>query len=171
VLGKVSFEAEGRKVHVPSHASCRALPGVGPGTPVWDDASDEYRADVEFIDGRGDASGRTRAAKPGANSTSPLDAATATALEHVLEKSRTKDSLTLWHLLDDPRAQLRGKVFDRLAELVPPPDLLKRETFERAPRKDRGKDLGQDLRTARSHEDLVGDELLEKWESAVRAEW
>jgi hypothetical protein len=163
VLGKVSFEAEGRKVHVPSHASCRALPGVGPGTPVWDDAGDAYRADVETLDGSGDASGRAR----GATTSAPLDPATAAALEHVLEKSRTKDSLTLWHLLDDPRAQLRVKVFDRLAELVPPPDLLKRETFERAPRKDRGKDDG----TTRDAGDPIGDELLEKWESAVRSEW
>jgi hypothetical protein len=167
VLGKVSFEAEGRKVHVPSHASCRALPGIGPGTPVWDDASDAYRADVATLDGSGDASGRTRGAKPGESSSAPLDAATAAALEHVIEKSRTKDSLTLWHLLDDPRAQVRVKVFDRLAELVPPPDLLKRETFERAPRRDRGKDYG----TTRISDDPVGDELLEKWEEAVRAEW
>jgi hypothetical protein len=164
VLGKVSFEADGPKVHVPSHASCRALPGVGPGTPVWDDAEAAYRADVEVID----ASGRTKdAAKLGASTSAPLDATTSAALARVLEQSRVKDSLTLWHLLDDPRAELRGKVFDRLAALVPPPEDLKRATFERAPRKDCGRDFG----TSRNSDDPVGDELLEKWEEAVRAEW
>ena len=164
VLGRVSFEADGRKVHVPSRASCRALPGVGPGTPVWDDADASYRADVEAID----AGGRAKAtAKPGANSTAPLDGATTAALARVLEKSRVKDSLTLWHLLDDPRAALRARVFDRLAALVPPPGDLKRAAFEHAPRKDRGKDMG----TTRVSDDPVGDELLEKWEWSVRAEW
>jgi len=164
VLGKVSFEADGRKVHVPSRASCRALPGVGPGTPVWDDADASYHADVEAID----TSGRTKgAAKPGASTPAPLDVTTSATLARVLEQSRVKDSLTLWHLLDDPRADLRAQVFDRLATLVPPPDDLRRATFERAPRKDRGKDYG----TTRTSDDPVGDELLEKWEEAVRAEW
>jgi hypothetical protein len=116
VLGKVSFESEGRKVHVPSGASCRAVPGRGPGTPVWDDASAEYKAAVEKVDG--------------AKSVAPGDA----ALALVLTQARARDSLTLWNLLDHPDADVRAKTFDRLAELVPPPAGLARTAVAQPPR-------------------------------------
>ncbi|MSR47227.1 MAG: hypothetical protein EXS13_09205 [Planctomycetes bacterium] len=50
VSGKVSFESDGRKVHVPSGAGCRAWPGFGPGTPTWSDSPEEIRAAVERHD-------------------------------------------------------------------------------------------------------------------------
>lgn len=149
VLGKVSFESEGRKVHVPAGASCRAVPGRGPGTPVWDDASQEYHAAVETIDGAKSVA----AANPSSNGAAPNDAAG--ALKLVLAQSRARDALTLWNLLDHPDADVRTKTFDRLAELVPPPAGLAR-TAALAPPNARGADD-----TARFTE----------WEAKVREEW
>jgi len=99
VSGKVSFEAGGREVFVPTGASALALPGRGPGTPVWDDAPPAFRAAVEALD-RGDAELR---------------------LAPVLATEREADSLTLWHLLAHGERSVRERVGARLAALAPPP--------------------------------------------------
>lgn len=49
------------------------------------------------------------------------DVRRAGALETVLSGARQKDALTLWHLLSRGTAGERGRVYDRLASLVPPP--------------------------------------------------
>jgi ferric-dicitrate binding protein FerR (iron transport regulator) len=125
VLGKVSFESEGRKVRVPAGASCRAVPGRGPGTPVWDDAGAEYHDAVERIDG----------AKSVATAAVPL--------KLVLTQSRARDSLTLWNLLDHPDPDVRGQTFDRLAELVPPPAGLARSAALAPPKSRNADDAGR----------------------------
>jgi len=115
-LGQVSFETPQRHVLVPEGASTRAWPGRGPGTPVWDDATPEFRAAVERLDELADGGA------PGAETTAPE------ALAVVLATERPQDSLTLWHLLDDDgEASLRAGVFDRLAALGPPPEGVTRE--------------------------------------------
>jgi hypothetical protein len=43
------------------------------------------------------------------------------ALSEVLSEARPEDSLTLWHLLSRTEGPDRSSVFDRLAQLVPPP--------------------------------------------------
>jgi hypothetical protein len=115
-LGQVSFETEGRKVLVPFGASTRAWPGVGPGTPVWDDASAEFVAAVARYD---ELTLRER----GAPDRAQLDA----ALAAVLATERPQDSLTLWHLLAHARADAAAPVYERLAALLPPPAGVTRE--------------------------------------------
>ena len=79
-------------------------PGLGPGTPHYDDVSPEFRAAIETIDLKvGPASDRSE------------------ALHRALALARPKDAVTLWHLLSRVDAADRDRVFDRLAEFVPPP--------------------------------------------------
>jgi len=118
-LGQVSFETPQRKVLVPEGASVRAWPGRGPGTPVWDDAPEAFRAAVEHLDGLAPG-------VPGGDGTGPDE--TVAALAVVLATPRPRDSLSLWHLLDDALgAALRAQVYDRLAVLAPPPEGVTRE--------------------------------------------
>ena len=150
-FGRVSFESEGRKVRVPAGASCRAVPGRGPGTPVWDDASAEYKAAVETVDEAKSVGATGGGATP--SGAAPSDAAR--ALELVIAQSRARDSLTLWNLLDHPDADVRGKTFDRLAELVPPPAGLARAAVTKSSR-------------------VRGDDEAERfaeWEEKIREEW
>ena len=49
------------------------------------------------------------------------------ALEIVLREAAVRDSLTLWHLLVRTSGEARGRVFDRLAVLMPPPSGVTRE--------------------------------------------
>ena len=98
--------AGGRESLVPAGAMCRAVPGKGPGTPFADDASKEFREALDKFDFErgGDA-----------------------ALDAVLGHARAKDSLTLWHLLERAEGAARGRIYERLATLVPPPAGVTRE--------------------------------------------
>jgi hypothetical protein len=98
--GWVELGREGREALVPAGAHCQTRPGIGPGSPVWDDAPpalEEALARYEFASGG-----------------SP-------ALARVLELARPLDGLTLWHLLLRARGEDFQRVYARLAELVPPP--------------------------------------------------
>ncbi|TAH37057.1 MAG: hypothetical protein EYC70_08740 [Planctomycetota bacterium] len=113
ISGRVSFEAAAREALVPAHASVRAYPDTGPGTPTWDDAPETWREAVAYLD-------RPSAAKdPGAGMEE--------ALEVVLATEREQDSLTLWHLLRHPSPGVRERVYERLAALAPPPPEVSRE--------------------------------------------
>lgn len=115
-VGQVSFETPQRKVLVPAGAGARAWPGRGPGTPVWDDATPAFREAVEWLDERAAAE-----APAGALDVSP-------SLTTVLATDRGEDSLSLWHLIDSGcDAEVRGRVYDRLAALEPPPAGVTRE--------------------------------------------
>jgi len=104
--GWASLEWGGRESLVPAGALCRTRPRVGPGTPFFDDAAIELQnalAAFDFADGG------------------------ATALGIVLAQSRVRDTLTLWHLLSRVDAKERGLVYDRIAELTPPPPGVSRD--------------------------------------------
>lgn len=105
VSGQVAFEAEQRRVTVPSGASTVARPGRGPQTPAWDDAPETWRDAVERLDAQ-----LAAGATPG-------------ALDEVLATGREQDGLTLWHLLawEAVPEPARARVHDRLAQLAPPP--------------------------------------------------
>lgn len=98
--GWVALDLKGRESIVPAGAVCLTRPGIGPGTPFFEDASAALRAALFDFDFR--APNRER-------------------LATILSESRTQDGLTLWHLL--PRVHLsdRAAVYDRLAVLSPPP--------------------------------------------------
>ena len=49
------------------------------------------------------------------------------ALDAVLESARPRDALTLWHLLSRIEGADRGRVYDRMSVLVPPPTGVTRE--------------------------------------------
>ena len=102
--GWVGFEREGRDTYVPEGAVCVTRADKGPGTPRYEDAPSGYGEALMLLDfGRADDPGR------------------AAALDLVLSTARRRDGLSLWHLLTHGSPDERGRVYDRLAELVPPP--------------------------------------------------
>ena len=104
--GWASLEWSGRESLVPAGARCQIRSGVGPGTPSFEDASPELRralADFDFAGG---------------------GSASVTA---VLSESRVRDTLTLWHLLSRVEPADRGRVYDRIVELVPLPETISRQ--------------------------------------------
>ena len=104
--GWVSFELAGRESLVPEGASCVTRPGIGPGTPYYDDASERLREALARFDFAG---GGTE------------------ALDMVVAEARRRDALTLWHLLVRTTGDDRGRVYDRLAGLVEVPEGVTRE--------------------------------------------
>ena len=73
-----AFDDHGRESFVPAGAACRTRPGLGPGTPWYEDAQTPFTEALERLDAR------------------PDDRA---ALSTVLAEARPRDALTLWHLL------------------------------------------------------------------------
>jgi hypothetical protein len=103
--GWVALEAPGRASLVPAGAMCRTKPGVGPGTPFFEDATEALRgalSALDFEEGIGQSA--------------------AEALRVVLKEARARDSLTLWHLLFRVAERERRDVYARLRSLAPPPE-------------------------------------------------
>ena len=107
--GWVGFESRGLQSLVPAGAACPTRRGIGPGTPYYETAPEALSRALAVLD-----FGRDPAEK---------DA----ALSAVLAAARERDALSLWHLLARVDGDARGRVFDRLAELVPPPAEVTRE--------------------------------------------
>jgi len=104
LAGWVGFEWRGRESFIPAGASCVTRPRIGPGTPYYEDTSPAFRAALATIDlGRSPAVDRTA------------------AIDLVLQESRPRDVLTLWHLLSRVQGADRDRVIERLAGFVPPP--------------------------------------------------
>lgn len=115
--GWVAFETDGRESLIPQGAMCETRPGVGPGTPRYEDAPSGYGEALTTLDfGRADAA--TRQA----------------ALDVVLSRARRRDALTLWHLVASSTPEERARVVDRLAELAPPPPYVSRDAVLRGDR-------------------------------------
>jgi hypothetical protein len=108
--GWVAFEHKGRESFIPQGATCVTRPGAGPGTPCYTDAPEGFAEALTILD-----YGSTD------------DVRRETALGTVLSRARSKDAFTLWHLLSRVRPAERGRVYDRLASLVPPPAEATRE--------------------------------------------
>lgn len=104
--GWVALEKNGRESVVPSGAVCETRPGIGPGTPYFGGASEEFRLALA----RYDFEGAARA-----------------DLETVLQESNMCEVFTLWQLLPDVSDDYRGLIFDRMAQLLPPPSGVTRE--------------------------------------------
>jgi hypothetical protein len=107
-LGWVGLEREGRESLVPAGAMCAMQAATGPGTPYFEGATPAFVEALSAVD-RG---------------TSPD---TGGALGVLLNESRPLDAITLWHLLSRLDRPSAGRVFDRLAQLVPPPGGVTRE--------------------------------------------
>jgi hypothetical protein len=104
--GWVAFETKDQESIVPAGAACLTQPGVGPGTPFFEDASQLFLdslAKFDFANGGADA------------------------LRAVIAEARPRDTLTLWHLLARVEGDTRERVYERLAALAPPPAGVTRE--------------------------------------------
>jgi hypothetical protein len=108
--GWVAFEWEGRESFVPADAECVTRPGLGPGSPYFSDApADLKNALSTFETTNDDVTVRSR------------------ALGAILAGSRKRDALTLWHLLARTGESERGRVYERLSALIPPPPGVSRD--------------------------------------------
>jgi hypothetical protein len=79
---------------------------VGPGTPAFDDASEQLRQalfEFDYSDGG------------------------SRAVDVVLAESRQRDTLTLWHLLSRVEPDQRPRIFDRMVALTPLPNGIMRD--------------------------------------------
>ncbi len=101
--GRVALELGDRKALVPAGASCITKPGIGPGTPYFEDASDKFKQALTKID------------------FGQLDSA---ALDTLLNEARIFDTLTLWHLAFRVNDFDHNKIFRKIANLVPPPAII-----------------------------------------------
>jgi hypothetical protein len=110
--GWIAFQGDGREAFIPEGAVGATRPGVGPGTPYYEDAPSGYSNALATID-FGAADHPQRAA----------------AFNLIVSSARRRDALTLWHLLQRGSAGERGPVFDRLAGFVPPPRGVTREAI------------------------------------------
>ena len=103
--GWVALELKDRESIVPAGAACETRPGIGPGTPYYEDAPSVFREALRKIDFEHDAS----------------------ALTALLDQARQRDTLTLWHLLARVNGDDRVRVYEKMAALVPPPSSVTRE--------------------------------------------
>jgi hypothetical protein len=109
-LGWVGFHLNGRDSFIPAGAMCSTRPKIGPGTPYFEDASEQFREALHTFD-QADPSSDTASA----------------ALATLLAQARPRDGLTLWHLLSRTTGSTRAQIYSRFAALVPPPVGVTRE--------------------------------------------
>src|SRR5882757_10712675 len=109
-LGWVGFHRDGHDSFIPAGAMCVTRPEQGPGTPYFEDASEELRNALHALDFEALSS-----------------EARAQTLQVVLTQARRRDAFTLWHLLSRVNDTERPQVYDRMATLVGPPAGVTRE--------------------------------------------
>ena len=109
--GWVALQLRDRESVVPAGAACATRPGIGPGTPYFEDASSSFRTALARLDFEIPSS------QAGDNS----------VLKGLLAESRVRDTLTLWHLLYRVNSNDRVLVYERLSILAPPPEGVTRE--------------------------------------------
>ena len=108
--GWVELGLKDRASIVPAGAACETRKGVGPGTPYFVDASAVFREALKTLDFNDD----------------PPPSKTI-ALTKLLNEARSRDSLTLWHLLSRVSPEHRSLVYDRMVILAPPPKEVTRD--------------------------------------------
>jgi FecR protein len=109
-LGWVGFKLDNREAFIPAGAVCETRPKIGPGTPYFEDAPASFCEALSKFDFTGGGPEQRNA-----------------ELDRILAQARQRDALTLWHLLARVDDANRGRVYDRLAALVPPPATVTRE--------------------------------------------
>lgn len=129
--GYVALDAKGRTSVVPIGAACATRKGTGPGTPFFEDSTENFRAALNGFDfDAKDAESRSK------------------SLQTVLTEARKRDGLTLWNLLPRVEGAERERVYERLAELVPPPQEVTREGVLR-----------------------LDELMLDQWKEVMRPDW
>ena len=109
-LGWVGFHLNGHDSFIPAGAMCSTRPGIGPGTPYFEDASPAFRDALAIFD-----------------ITLQSTDAGSRQFDIILHEARAKDALTLWHLLSRTTGHERTQVYARLAAFVPPPPGVTRD--------------------------------------------
>lgn len=109
--GWVALQLKDRESMVPAGAACATRPGIGPGTPYWEDASQTFRTALSKLDFERE----------------DITWSKISALNLVLMEARPRDTLTLWHLLYRVEGKDRELVFERMVALAPPPKDVTRE--------------------------------------------
>lgn len=106
--GWVALQLKDRESMVPAGAACETRRGIGPGTPYFEDASNDFVRALQKVD---------------------FDSRTAqsSALAVLLDQARNRDTLTLWHLLSRVDGEGRQRVYEKIAAFVPPPADVTRE--------------------------------------------
>jgi FecR-like protein len=94
-LGWVAFQFGGHESFIPAGAECVTRRKLGPGIPYYEDSSEPLQQAVGRFQ-RGDRG----------------------AVTAILAEARSRDGLTLWHLLTRVPPEDRPVVFDRFAQLV-----------------------------------------------------
>jgi hypothetical protein len=107
--GWVALQTEDRESVVPEGASCETQIGTGPGTPYFDDSAPEFQKALNRVDFDKDQANRSA------------------ALESMLNYSRARDTLTLWHLLPRVNENDRVRVYEKMESFAPPPAGVTRE--------------------------------------------
>jgi hypothetical protein len=104
-VGWVAFEIDGRESFIPAGAACVTRPGKGPGIPYYEDASQALVDAVRRFDADADQA----------------------AIGVILSEARKRDAISLWHVLRRVQPADRGRVYDRLAQVVTIPSDVTRE--------------------------------------------
>lgn len=110
IIGWVMLQRDGRESYVPRDAMCETRPGIGPGTPYFDDASDQLRAALDKYD---------------------FENGGTDALNVILNESRERDTFTLWHLIQRTDEPTRAIILERMIALVGLPRGITREGIMR----------------------------------------
>lgn len=101
--GWVALQTKDRESIVPEGASCETELGTGPGTPYFNDSTKEFQEALKKVDFDKDPASRTG------------------ALSVMLDQSRPRDSLTLWHLLARVNGDERVRVYEKMESFGLPP--------------------------------------------------
>ncbi len=109
--GWVALQLQEIESIVPAGAACATRPGIGPGTPYFEDASQSFTSALAKLDFDRKLNDERRALE----------------LKTVISEARLRDTLTLWHLLYRVNGAQREQVFERIAALAPPPREVTRE--------------------------------------------
>src|SRR5688572_2544300 len=107
--GWVALQTKERESVVPQGASCETQIGTGPGTPYFDDSAPEFQKALNLVDFDKDPANRSA------------------ALNSMLNYSRARDTLTLWHLLPRVNESDRVRVYEKMESFAPPPAGVTRE--------------------------------------------
>jgi hypothetical protein len=108
--GWVEFEDYDHETLIPAGAVAISLPGRGPGSPFYEDATPAFQTALRRFD------------------FDPLEPnAREAAFATLLGEARSRDVYTLLTLLRVLSPEDRGRVFDRAAALTPPPEGVSRE--------------------------------------------
>jgi hypothetical protein len=106
--GWVALQLTDRESKVPAGAACATRRGIGVGTPYFEDATPAFRAALAKFDFDGAESKQT-------------------AINVVAQEARPRDEITLWYLLSRVNEGERGRVYDCMVRLLPPPAGVTRE--------------------------------------------